>query len=113
MNAKGSLLPLLKLTGSLALRKTKPFRRVLGKRAENYALQPKPFKESMRTRSQGGVAMGIKSVYGALKRVPGALFGYSKAFHCRASGVTLGCCCLVQHWDQLTGSGLHIPGLIL
>jgi len=41
----------------------------------------------MRTRGVGGVAMGIKGDFGALKGAPGALFGVSGASQTRTCRV--------------------------
>tara|TARA_R110002110_G_scaffold361917_1_gene571574 strand:+ start:465 stop:602 length:138 start_codon:yes stop_codon:yes gene_type:complete len=43
--------------------------------AKRYSLQSNPIKERMRIRGVGGVAMGIRSEFGASQGAPGALFG--------------------------------------
>ena len=57
--------------------RTKPFRRVLGERDENIALQSLSFERTGTGRGGGGVARGIKSEFGALEGAAGALFGVS------------------------------------
>ena len=80
---------------------------------DNQALQPNPIKEKMRTRGVGGVAMGIKGDFGALKGAPEALFAQSQAFQWRNCGVVLVLCCFTDHWKQFASGSLNIPGLIL
>jgi len=76
-------------------------------------LQPKCIQATERIGSGGGVAMGIKSEFGASQGAPGALFGDSEAFQWRASGITLGFRCFTDQRQDFTSSCLYIPGLIL
>jgi len=68
---------------------------------QTLALQPIPFKERRRTRGEGGVGWGLKSEFGALLWRYLALFGQTKAFQWRNSGIGLVFCCFAQKWDQL------------
>jgi len=80
--------------------------------AKRLSLQSNPIKEMRRTRGVGGVAMGIKSEFGASQGAPGALFGQSKAFHCRTSGVWLGFRCLSDQRNEFAGCSLDKPTFV-
>lgn len=67
--------------------------------AKRLSLQSNPIKERMRTRGCGGVAMGIKGDFGALKGAPEALFAQSEAFQWRNRGVTLVLCRFSDYWQ--------------
>jgi hypothetical protein len=67
--------------------------------AKRLSLQSNPIKEIMRTKEGGGVAMGIKSEFGASQGAPGALFAQSQAFQWRNSGVVLVLSGFSDHWQ--------------